>query len=183
MSDIQYDKQESSIMLTLKHGLADNAPVLPTAHYHNTHEICFFAHSTVRAFMQNTWYDVQDGDIVIVPQYEMHRYEYRNTDRYTRLLITFSDEYLRNMLEQLHCPDLFSFLQPAKCIQLRPRSMKFRKLYQQAEEVLAAYKSMTRRPAGENAAIFRARFFCLLCDLQPFRDGLPLQREKQPFRR
>ena len=167
MSDIRYDKQESSITLSLKHGLGENAPVLPTAHYHNTCEICFFAHSTVRAFMQNTWYDVQDGDIVIIPQYEMHRYEYLNADRYTRLLINFSDEYLRNMLEQLHCPGLYTSLKATKCMHLRPRSMKFRKLYQQAEEVLASYKLMMRRHTEESVAIFRARFFCLLCDLQP----------------
>ena len=166
MDDTHYDKYDSAIEIVLKHGLADNSPVLPPPHYHNTHEICFFVHSTVRAFMQNTWYDVTDGDIVIVPQHELHRYEYLNTDRYTRLLITFSDEYLRTLLAQMHCPDLFDSLQPAKCMQLRPRSTKFRKLYQQAEDVLASYKLMTRKPSEENLAVFRARFFCLLFDLR-----------------
>lgn len=161
-----YSRIETMVEVLLKQGVPHDAPEgSAVAHYHNTHEICLFRHSQVQAFMQNEWYDVRDGDIVIIPHYQMHRYVYSNQPHYTRLLISVSNAYLEHLYRSVNGLGMQQALTFDRCIHLRPGQEKFRRLWQNAADMLNAYQNWKRDGAHLHETVFRTRFFDFLYEM------------------
>jgi len=146
-----------------KTGLPDNA----VAHYHPFHELCFFQHSSVRAFLQGSWRDVKDGDIIWVPRHIMHRFEYPKGTRYTRLLIELDDRLLRDLLRGMGCEDMMADAGLETCRHIHPEPAQFRRLLSLAEETLSAWESWRLRQDHVEEAHMQARLFCLMYGLRP----------------
>ena len=62
-------------------------------HYHNLLEIYFMQKGNCRYFIDNKSYNVETGDIVIIPGGTIHRAKYENSD-YKRSLINCSKYYI-----------------------------------------------------------------------------------------
>lgn len=146
-----------------KTGLPDHA----IAHYHQTHELCFFQHSFVRAFLHGCWQDVKDGDIIWIPHHIMHRFEYPEGMRYTRLLLEIDDDLLSEILRGMGCESMMSGAGLEKCHHIHLEAAQFRRLLFQADELLSAWEAgKVRQDAVEDAHV-RASLFNLMYALRP----------------
>ncbi len=69
------------------------AVAMTNGHYHNMYEIYFLAEGRCRYFIENKLFEVEAGDLVLIPKGVIHKTIYLNdaTDRY---LINFSKPYI-----------------------------------------------------------------------------------------
>ncbi|NCC55696.1 MAG: cupin domain-containing protein [Erysipelotrichia bacterium] len=70
---------------------------MPNIHYHNHHEIYYLLSGKRKYFIDNQIYNVNKGDIVLIPKGVLHKTTIADNSYHQRLLISFND----NMI----CPD------------------------------------------------------------------------------
>lgn len=70
-----------------------STPAMTNGHYHNMYEIYFLASGHCRYFIENKLFEVEAGDLVLIPQGTIHKTIYLDaaTDRH---LLNFSASYL-----------------------------------------------------------------------------------------
>lgn len=92
-NDFYYDRFSRSGAVTFING-----------HYHNLYEVYFLVKGNCRSFIDGRFFDMQEGDIALIPKEVPHKVIYSGepTDRH---LINFSDRYIdavfRNKLKPL----------------------------------------------------------------------------------
>ncbi len=81
-SKLFFDRTKRSGSFTLSNG-----------HYHNMYEIYFLLEGQCRYFIENKIYDVNEGDLVLIPKRSIHKtlYDDIQTERY---VINFSKHYI-----------------------------------------------------------------------------------------
>lgn len=62
-------------------------------HYHNLFEIYYLKHGKCSYFIDNKSYNIEEGDLVLIPGGIIHKSQYADTD-YSRLLINCSKYYI-----------------------------------------------------------------------------------------
>lgn len=91
----------------------DGSDVMTGGHYHGMYEIYFLLSGSCQYFIENKLFDVQAGDIVLIPKGAIHKTIYRGTPT-ERYLINFSGDYIapelseaagRLFTEKLYRPD------------------------------------------------------------------------------
>ena len=65
---------------------------MPSMHYHNTYELYYLVSGEREYFIENDFFKLTDGDIVLIPKGLLHRTAGKGASRY---LINFSDALLR----------------------------------------------------------------------------------------
>ena len=65
-----------------------------TRHYHNSFEIYYLKDGHCNYFIDNRSYDMQVGDIVLIPEGVIHKTNYDTHDPHTRTLINCSSSYI-----------------------------------------------------------------------------------------
>jgi len=73
-------------------------------HYHNLFEIYYMKEGTCSYFIDNKVYEIESGDIVLIPDGVIHKTNYGNTP-HTRLLINCSANYIPTSVTS-HIPKL-----------------------------------------------------------------------------
>ena len=71
-----------------------NAVLMPSTHYHNHYEIYYLRKGKARYFIDNTTIDLNEGDMVLIPPYVIHRTAYIEDGELERLLITFTLDFV-----------------------------------------------------------------------------------------
>ena len=74
----------------------DYIPFVPT-HTHNFYEIYIYLNGSMKLSIENTSYDVQKGDVIIIPPYTIHQLIRSGPDRlpYTRVLTYITEACLK----------------------------------------------------------------------------------------
>ena len=65
-----------------------------TRHYHNSFEIYYLKEGVCNYFIDNRSYDLQSGDIVLIPEGVIHKTNYDKTEPHTRFLINCTASYV-----------------------------------------------------------------------------------------
>ena len=65
-----------------------------TRHYHNSFEIYYLKEGGCNYFIDNRSYDLQAGDIVLIPEGVIHKTNYDKNEPHTRYLINCSSAYV-----------------------------------------------------------------------------------------
>lgn len=65
---------------------------MTVTHYHETYEMYFLLHGKREYFIENSFYKIEEGDVVFIPKSALHRTAGRAGER---ILVYFSDELLK----------------------------------------------------------------------------------------
>ncbi|MEN8904974.1 MAG: AraC family ligand binding domain-containing protein, partial [Clostridiales bacterium] len=69
-------------------------------HHHNAHEIYYLVSGTRKFFLNDSIYIVNKGDLIIIPKGAIHKSTYISNLTHERLYIYFSDEYLKDLIDE-----------------------------------------------------------------------------------
>ncbi|MBR5157503.1 MAG: AraC family transcriptional regulator [Clostridia bacterium] len=70
-------------------------------HTHNYHEMYYLLSGSRRYFAGQTLYNVEAGDLVVIPKGTPHHMSSRTSDNYERYVVYFSDEFFAPLAETL----------------------------------------------------------------------------------
>lgn len=73
----------------------------PIDHYHDSCEIAFFINADIKVFLKDKQYEVSDGDILFLDEYEIHKIVYSVNSFYKRYVINFKKSYITDLLQEL----------------------------------------------------------------------------------
>lgn len=86
-----YDEEISSYCVERR---ARTKPAsMPSTHYHSHYEIYYLRKGKARYFIDNTTFDLNEGDMVLIPPYVIHRTAYIEEGQLERLLINFTLDF------------------------------------------------------------------------------------------
>jgi len=107
-------------------------------HIHSVHEVYFLVSGKRRYLMEDTIYDVQPGDLVLVPSEQLHRTTSESSEGYHRYVVYFDVRQAR-MLEALVGKESLKKLMHSGCLQLpEPVVQELRKLFEILAEELTS---------------------------------------------
>jgi AraC-like DNA-binding protein len=92
-------------------------------HYHDACEIVFFLKADLQIFIKDTRYNIRDGDMFYMDEYDIHRIHYKPTSQYERYVVNFRRSILQPVLEAIGAPHLLDLLadSPDRCLHLTIR--------------------------------------------------------------
>ena len=98
-SDAHYFPGESGFSISK----AKRADVLfvSDSHYHDTYEIYYLVSGTRRQFVDHTIYDMNKGDLILIPKGAIHKTTAIAENPHTRYLINFSREFADNICREI----------------------------------------------------------------------------------
>ncbi len=67
---------------------------MPTAHFHEYHELYFLISGTARYFINGKIFTLSAGDIVFVPKGVFHQTDYQDDKKIERAVIVFNEDFL-----------------------------------------------------------------------------------------
>lgn len=67
---------------------------MPGAHYHNHYEIYYLAKGSVRYFIEDRIYDLEEGDAVLIPPRIIHKTATLKNSSAERVMIAFTNEFI-----------------------------------------------------------------------------------------
>lgn len=70
-----------------------------SGHYHNMYEIYFLAKGNCKYFIENRIFDIEEGDIILIPKRAIHKTLYQDTAS-ERYLLNFSKNYINPSILQ-----------------------------------------------------------------------------------
>ncbi len=68
---------------------------MANTHYHNHYEIYYLLKGKVKYFIDNTTFELHEGDMVLIPPYVIHKTSYIEESNPERLLIHFTLDFLQ----------------------------------------------------------------------------------------
>lgn len=71
----------------------------PLEHFHNSFELALFVQADLQIFINNTSYNIQNGDLFLINEYDIHRIVYTRNTQYIRYVINFKKEPFFNFLQ------------------------------------------------------------------------------------
>lgn len=81
-----------------------------TEHYHNTCEIAFFIKADIKIFIKDILYEIKDGDIIFIDEYDVHRIIYNPNVKYTRYVLNFDKRFIRKLLKMFNVKNILEIL-------------------------------------------------------------------------
>lgn len=114
------------------------------AHSHNYHEIYYLLSGSRRYFVGHTIYNVEEGDLVVIPKGSLHRTSQRTPDGYERYVVYFSDQFFEALSSVLSEKDRQRFLHLG-CVRFPRQFQKnLRKFFETMEREQGADDACTR---------------------------------------
>ncbi|SFL07965.1 AraC-type DNA-binding protein [Paenibacillus sp. 1_12] len=83
----------------------------PIGHFHDSYELAFFIRADIDIFVKDTKYRVQDGDLLLINAFDLHRIFYNPNHEYTRYVIQFKESFIYELLRTLQLEQLVQKLQ------------------------------------------------------------------------
>lgn len=121
-------------------------------HYHDSYEVAFFVKADLEIFIKDMKYTIQDGDLLFINQYDIHRIIYNTTPQYSRYVINFKKKYILPLLKVLNIDNLLEWfvLKSYKKIHLNLKDMV--ELHSLFDSILKASNSDSVLPSETNRA-------------------------------
>ncbi|MCS7463919.1 AraC family transcriptional regulator [Paenibacillus doosanensis] len=140
----------------------------PLEHYHDAIEFALFAQADLQLFINGTPYDVKDGDVMLLMEYDVHRMLYKKGTRYRRFVVNFRKETVEPVLKSVHLesivavPDeqLSDMNRSPKCGKLRSASPEQREQLVSCLTLLMKLGQLP--PSKEKEALLRMHTASLL---------------------
>ncbi len=89
-----YAYNEEITAYTVERRARTKNSTMPNSHYHNHYEIYYLTKGKARYFIDNTTFDLNEGDMVLIPPYVIHKTAYIEDGRLERLLIAFTLDFM-----------------------------------------------------------------------------------------
>lgn len=106
-------------------------------HYHDFHKLLFFESGSASYYIEGETYELQPGDIVLVPAGEVHRPIFHDDSPYRRLILylspSFFEEYAARSYDLFRC---FSLCGQHRSHVLRIRGLRDSRLYPCLQELI-----------------------------------------------
>lgn len=67
---------------------------MPDTHYHDHYEIYFLAKGSVRYFIEDRVFDLEEGDVVLIPPHVIHKTATLKNKSSERIVIAFTNEFI-----------------------------------------------------------------------------------------
>jgi len=80
-------------------------------HYHDSYELDLFIKADIQIFVKDRRYDIRDGDILFISEYDVHKVIYNAGTHYTRYVINFKKNFIIDLLKFLGIDDLLDKIQ------------------------------------------------------------------------
>ena len=71
------------------------------SHYHDSYEIYYLSAGTRRQFVDHQIYDIRAGDLILIPRRAIHKTTAIDQNKHTRYLLSFSEEFAREVCAEL----------------------------------------------------------------------------------
>lgn len=85
--------------INYKQSRFDNEQILE--HNHGTCELAYFKKADIRIFVKDMKYEIHDGDILFIDEYDIHRILYSSHTQYKRYVVDFKKDCAAKMLRAL----------------------------------------------------------------------------------
>jgi AraC-like DNA-binding protein len=131
---------------------------MPDAHYHDHYEIYFLAKGSVRYFIGDRVFDLEEGDIVLIPPHVIHRTATLMNKGSERIVIAFTNEFIMYPQNDrlFSCFKMMYFKNPPVRELVEKAESEFIKNDRYSEELIAGYIReilvKLKRLTGENNA-------------------------------
>lgn len=159
---------DKSLGIYIERSASQRAWDMPDMHVHKSHEIFFLISGQRRFFIGHTVYDVEPGDLVLIPCPQLHRAVSPRPAGYERYVCNFKETRIQTFINDLG-REQFDRLLGCGCLELPARiARQIHRDLQQLEQELSS------RSATTDAAALHLLQDILLCAL---RHGTP----KEPF--
>lgn len=67
---------------------------MPDSHYHDHYEICFLAKGSVRYFIEDRVFDLDEGDVILIPPHVIHKTATLKNKGSKRIVIAFTNRFI-----------------------------------------------------------------------------------------
>ncbi len=119
--------------------------ILLDSHYHNLYEIYYIVNGNCRYFIDGKLYDLQDGDVMLIPEGIIHNTEYKNTP-HTRLLINCSRRFIPSSVAKILPQIQYHYRNPEISMEIHELLCRIEDEYNKkdefTDEVLRSYVHM-----------------------------------------
>lgn len=88
-------------------------------HDHNAHELFFLYEGKRRYFIEDTLFDIEIGNMVLVEKNKLHRTIINGNEPYSRYLVYFEEDAIRPFIERIGA-NRFEKLMQSNCLELTP---------------------------------------------------------------
>jgi len=135
---------------------------MPDSHYHDHYEIYFLAKGSVRYFIEDRVFDLEEGDVVLIPPHVIHKTATLKNKGSERIIIAFTNEFIAYTQNDriFSCFDVLYFKTPPIRGLVEKAEYEFKKKDRYSEELIAGYireilvklnRSTEEKPQKENS--------------------------------
>jgi AraC-like DNA-binding protein len=82
----------------------------PVEHFHDSFELVYFSRADIQIFLKDKQYQIHDGDLLLINAFDIHRVIYKPNSHYTRYVINFKINFIRDLLVLLQLESTFDDL-------------------------------------------------------------------------
>jgi len=84
------------------------------SHYHDSYELYYLVSGTRRQFVDHKIYDIKKGDMILIPKRVIHKTTAIDRNKHTRYLVSFSEEFVRDVCSDMGLCTLDTVFQSVK---------------------------------------------------------------------
>lgn len=110
---------EKHTHITVDKSVSSGAWEMLKMHAHNVHELYFLVSGQRRYFIEDTLYDVEAGDLMIIPKTKLHRTLTKGNGAHTRYVVYFDDQMVDALVRRIGAENYEKLLKFRK-LQLPP---------------------------------------------------------------
>jgi len=114
---------------------------MPDSHYHDHYEIYFLAKGSVRYFIEDRVFDLEEGDVVLIPPHVIHKTATLMNKGSERIVVAFTNEFIAYPQNDrlFSCFDIMYFKTPPIRELVEKAEYEFNKKDRYSEELIAGY--------------------------------------------
>ena len=114
---------------------------MPEAHYHDHYEIYFLSKGSVRYFIEDRVFDLEEGDVVLIPPHVIHKTATLMNKSSERIVIAFTNEFIAYpQADRLFsCFEVMFFKSPPIRYLIENAETEYNRKDRYSEELIAGY--------------------------------------------
>ncbi|HOJ09843.1 MAG TPA: AraC family transcriptional regulator [Clostridiales bacterium] len=136
--------------------------VLSLEHYHDSYELDFFIKADIQIFVKDRRYEISNGDVLFISEYDVHKVLYNIGTHYTRYVINFKKEFLIDLLRFFKIDNLLEKIQKNDYKKVRVSINRRNEFESQFKTLLALYDSSRENCNAETAVLIKSYLVILL---------------------